>query len=220
MLACLGRSRRGESNKSLQRCVAWPGDTRSRKKRKPYTRYQTMVLENEFVGNAYITRQKRWEISCKLHLTERQCCHTRVGDRKSHGLRLHSYEGQSLVRQIVLTNSIPREVDTIYERPAAGCRGEAYNSSDTLINEIYESDWPCIPAVESSSYGAQRSPGGHKEFAYIRCYVLTRYLVPSAVRTSTSLGVGALQQHLSETKRYIWRDIERFFSWEQWQDNR
>jgi homeobox protein abdominal-B len=31
-----------------------------------------MVLENEFVGNSYITRQKRWEISCKLHLSERQ----------------------------------------------------------------------------------------------------------------------------------------------------
>ena len=31
-----------------------------------------MVLESEFVNNSYITRQKRWEISCRLHLSERQ----------------------------------------------------------------------------------------------------------------------------------------------------
>ena len=31
-----------------------------------------MVLENEFLNSSYITRQKRWEISCKLQLSERQ----------------------------------------------------------------------------------------------------------------------------------------------------
>ena len=47
-------------------------ESKGRKKRKPYTRYQSMVLENEFLNSSYITRQKRWEISCKLQLTERQ----------------------------------------------------------------------------------------------------------------------------------------------------
>lgn len=47
-------------------------ESKGRKKRKPYTRYQSMVLENEFLNSSYITRQKRWEISCKLQLSERQ----------------------------------------------------------------------------------------------------------------------------------------------------
>jgi len=43
-----------------------------RRKRKPYSRYQSVVLENEFLANGYISRQKRFEISCHLHLSERQ----------------------------------------------------------------------------------------------------------------------------------------------------
>lgn len=48
------------------------GSARQRKKRKPYTRAQIVALEQEFVGNRYITRQKRYEISMRLHLSERQ----------------------------------------------------------------------------------------------------------------------------------------------------
>jgi len=56
-------------------------ETKGRKKRKPYTRYQSMVLENEFLNSSYITRQKRWEISCKLQLTERQSkCGFKIGE--------------------------------------------------------------------------------------------------------------------------------------------
>jgi len=46
--------------------------TSGRKKRKPYTRYQNTILEQEFGSMTYITRQKRWEIATRLHLTERQ----------------------------------------------------------------------------------------------------------------------------------------------------
>lgn len=45
---------------------------KERKKRKPYNRYQNLILEKEFSSTSYITRQKRWEISVTLHLSERQ----------------------------------------------------------------------------------------------------------------------------------------------------
>lgn len=44
----------------------------SRKKRRPYSRYQLVMLEKVFVESTYITRQMRWELACKLSLSERQ----------------------------------------------------------------------------------------------------------------------------------------------------
>ncbi|XP_016379018.1 homeobox protein Hox-D10a-like [Sinocyclocheilus rhinocerous] len=64
--------REGKESKNNTPTSNWLTAKSGRKKRCPYTKYQTLELEKEFLFNMYLTRERRLEISKCVNLTDRQ----------------------------------------------------------------------------------------------------------------------------------------------------